>query len=93
MDLTGRFTQARHAPSEIDQAFNRFASERPDALYVSVDTFFTVQRGQITALATRHAIPGSYVYREFTAAGGLMSYGVDWADVYRQAGGICGREF
>jgi putative tryptophan/tyrosine transport system substrate-binding protein len=78
-------TQAR-TPSEIDQAFTRFANERPDALYVSVDTFFTVQRGQITALATRHAIPAVYVYREFTAAGGLMSYGVDWADVYRQAG-------
>ena len=58
---------------------------------VSGDTLFTNQRDQLVVLAARHAIPAIYVYREFAAAGGLMSYGTDVADTYRQLGTYAGR--
>jgi putative ABC transport system substrate-binding protein len=58
---------------------------------VSGDTFFTNQRDQLVVLTARHAIPAIYAYREFAAAGGLMSYGPDLAGVYRQMGIYAGR--
>jgi putative ABC transport system substrate-binding protein len=71
-------------PSEIDAVFGTLVTLRADALIVAGDPFFTSQRAQIIALAARDAIPAIYIYREFVAAGGLMSYGTDLADSYRQ---------
>jgi putative ABC transport system substrate-binding protein len=71
---------------EIDTAFGKLIELRTGALLVSVDAFLTNQRAQIVALAARHAVPAIYGVREFTTAGGLMSYGLDGADAYRQVG-------
>jgi len=60
-------------------------------LVVSADALFWNQRVQLVVLAARHAIPAIYTYREFAAAGGLMSYGPDLADAYRQIGTYAGR--
>jgi len=70
--------------SEIDAAFEKLIELRAGALVVSVDTFLNNRRSQIVALAARHAVPAIYGVREFAAAGGLMSYGSDLADAYRQ---------
>ena len=76
---------------EIDAAFGKLIELRAGALIVSVDTFLTSQRDQIVALAARHAVPAIYGVREFAAAGGLMSYGTDLADGYRQVGIYAGK--
>jgi putative tryptophan/tyrosine transport system substrate-binding protein len=78
-------------PSEIDLAFGTLVELRAGALIVSTDPLFTNQRAQIVALAARHAVPAIYVWREFVAAGGLMSYGTDLTDSYRQAGIYTGK--
>ena len=70
---------------EINLAFATFVSERPDALFVGNDAFFTSRRVQLVHLATRYAVPASYFTREFAEAGGLMSYGSN-QDNYRQVG-------
>jgi putative ABC transport system substrate-binding protein len=72
--------------SEIDAAFATLARERPDALFVPTDAFFTSRRVQITTSAALDRIPASYGLRLFAAAGGLMSYGADIEDSFRQAG-------
>jgi putative ABC transport system substrate-binding protein len=72
--------------SEIDTAFRTLVELRADALVVSVDLFLNNQRAQIVALAARHAVPAIYGLRESATAGGLMSYGNDLADFYRQSG-------
>jgi ABC-type uncharacterized transport system substrate-binding protein len=72
--------------SEIDAAFRTLIELRAGALVVSVDPFLNNRRAQIVALATRHAVPAIYGLRESVAVGGLMSYGIDLADTYRQAG-------
>ena len=71
---------------EIDAAFATLARERPDALFVAPDSFFTSRRVQIAALAARDRIAATYVNRDYVAAGGLMSYGTDLADMERQVG-------
>jgi putative ABC transport system substrate-binding protein len=71
---------------EIDAAFATFAQERPDALFVGGDVFFESRRVQLVTLAARDRIPAAYVDRESVAVGGLMSYGTDLADSYRQVG-------
>ena len=76
---------------EIDAAFEKLIELRAGALIVSVDAFLFSQRDQIVALAARHAVPAIYGVREFAAAGGLMSYGLDLADLYRQLGTYAGR--
>jgi ABC-type uncharacterized transport system substrate-binding protein len=76
---------------EIDKAFATLAQLRAGALLVSADAFFNGRRDQLVALAARHAVPTIYSYRDFTAAGGLMSYGPSFADAYRQAGIYVGR--
>jgi putative tryptophan/tyrosine transport system substrate-binding protein len=76
---------------EINAAFAAFARERPDALYVGGDAFFQVRRAQLVNLASRHAVPATYGGREFVLAGGLMSYGSDLSDAYRQVGLYAGR--
>ena len=72
--------------SEIDTAFGTLVDLSAAALVVSVDTFLNNQRAQIVALAARHAVPAIYGVREFATSGGLMSYGNDLADAYRQSG-------
>ena len=72
--------------SEIDTAFRTLVELRAGALVVSVDPFLNNQRAQLVALAARHAVPAIYGVREFATAGGLMSYGTDLADAYRQSG-------
>jgi putative tryptophan/tyrosine transport system substrate-binding protein len=71
---------------EIDAAFATLARERPDALFVSGDAFFTSRLGQFATLTARHGIPAAFSNRDFVAAGGLMSYGTDFADMFRQVG-------
>lgn len=72
--------------TEIDAAFTGFRRARARALLVATNALFTTLRAQLIDLAARHSIPASYSRREYVAAGGLMSYGPDYADVYRQVG-------
>jgi len=76
---------------QIDAAFAALARERPDALFVAPDGFFTSRRVQLAALAARHAIPTSFSVREHVEAGGLMSYGASLTDAYHQLGVVTGR--
>jgi putative tryptophan/tyrosine transport system substrate-binding protein len=75
---------------EIDDAFATLTRERPDALFVAPNSYFTSRRVQLAILAARDRIPASYASREIVAAGGLMSYGTDIKDGYRQAGAYIG---
>jgi ABC-type uncharacterized transport system substrate-binding protein len=77
--------------SEINAAFANLVRERPDVLYVGTGPFFVSRRVQLTHLATRHAIPAIYSGRQYTEAGGLMSYGTSLTDAYRQMGVYTGR--
>jgi putative ABC transport system substrate-binding protein len=65
--------------------------DRPDALFVAGGPLFNVRRAQLVNLASRHAIPAAYNDRILVEAGGLMSYGSDLADMYRQVGVYAGR--
>jgi putative ABC transport system substrate-binding protein len=77
---------------EIDAAFAALARERPDALFVSPDTFFLFSgREQIATLAARNGIAAAYSTRAYVVAGGLMSYGTDAADRVRQTGVYTGQ--
>jgi putative ABC transport system substrate-binding protein len=76
---------------EIDAAFANFVGARVDALFVAADPLFTDRRDRVNALAARYAIPASYVTRINVVAGGLMSYGADYTDAYRQSGLYTGR--
>jgi putative ABC transport system substrate-binding protein len=77
--------------SEIDVAFAALARERPDALFVSPDVFFTSRRVQIATLAARGRIAAVSSNRDYVVAGGLMSYGTDVADRFRQTGVYAGK--
>src|SRR5262249_6993534 len=76
---------------EIDAAFATIARERPDALYVAPDAFFTSRRGQFATLTARDRIPAAYAQRVFVSAGGLMSYGADAQNALHQMGVYTGR--
>lgn len=76
---------------EIDEVFEINPRERPDALLVFNDPLFNGARSQIATLANRSAIPAIYPFRDFAAAGGLMSYGTNNIDEYRQSGIYAGR--
>jgi ABC-type uncharacterized transport system substrate-binding protein len=76
---------------EINAAFKTIARERPDALFVGADPFFTGRRVQLANLASHHSIPATYSARESAEAGGLMSYGANVADAWRQVGVYTGR--
>ena len=72
--------------SQIDAAFATIVQQRIDALVVTGDPFFVSRRDKVVALAARYAVPTMYVQREFAAAGGLIAYGTNLTDAYRQAG-------
>jgi putative tryptophan/tyrosine transport system substrate-binding protein len=76
---------------ELDAAFETVAPQRIAALAVGADPFFDTRRTKLVALAARHAVPTMYHFREYAEAGGLMSYGIDLSDAYRQVGVYTGR--
>jgi putative tryptophan/tyrosine transport system substrate-binding protein len=71
---------------EIEAAFETVAQQRIGALAVTAAPFFDTRRDKLVALAAHHAVPTMYQFREYVAAGGLMSYGNDNRDAYRQVG-------
>jgi putative ABC transport system substrate-binding protein len=77
--------------SEIDAAFASLVRLQTGGLVVSPDNFFGSRREQLLALAARHAVPAMYSWREWVAAGGLISYGTSLPAVYRQTGVYVGR--
>jgi len=77
--------------SEIDEALAIFSQGKAEAILVEADPFFLARHEQIVALAAQARLPAIYAFREFPAAGGLMSYGTSLADAYRQAGAYAGR--
>jgi putative ABC transport system substrate-binding protein len=77
--------------SEINAAFATFVREPPDALFVGLDPFLNSRRVQLVNLASRHALPATFSNRDNAEAGGLMSYGANIADAYRQVGVYAGR--
>ena len=77
--------------SEIDAAFASLVELHADALLVGPNPFFNDRREQLVALAAHHALPTSYEWREFVAAGGLISYGPSLTAAYRQVGIYAGR--
>ena len=77
--------------NDIEVAFAALAERRIGAVLVTSIPIFTGQRNHLVALASRHAVPAIYGQREFVAAGGLMSYGTNLGDAYRQAGVYTGR--
>src|SRR5215471_18410042 len=76
---------------EIDAAFATLVRERADALFVAADAFFNSRRVQFATLTARDRIPAAYADREIVEAGGLMSYGTDFMDMFRQVGVYVGR--
>jgi putative tryptophan/tyrosine transport system substrate-binding protein len=76
---------------EIDTAFASLSQLQAGGLVVGADAFFISRREQLVALASRYAVPATYEWRGFAAAGGLMSYGIDNAAIARQAGIYAGR--
>jgi len=79
------------SPSEIEPAFEELVGQRVSALVVSGETFFLTQRHRLVELASHHAVPTIYAYREFPVAGGLMSYGGDYTEPFRLLGVYVGR--
>jgi putative ABC transport system substrate-binding protein len=76
---------------EIEGAYAEISKLRPAALVVATDPFFDSQRDRLVALSARHAIAAAYGWREYVLAGGLISYGTDLPDAYRQGGVYAGR--
>jgi putative tryptophan/tyrosine transport system substrate-binding protein len=76
---------------EIDAAFENIVQQRIAALAVTAGPFFDTRRDKLVALAAHYAVPTMYQFREYTVAGGLMSYGIDVVDVYRQVAVYVGR--
>jgi putative ABC transport system substrate-binding protein len=77
--------------SDLDKAFDSAVKAGVGALLVTADAFYTSRRAQIVALAATHRLPTAYPWRQYPDAGGLMSYGPNVADAYRQAGDYVGR--
>jgi putative ABC transport system substrate-binding protein len=76
---------------QLDEAFASSAKQRPDALVVLGEPFFDSQRTKIVALSARYGLAGCYPWREYVLEGGLLSYGTNLPDSYRQAGVYVGR--
>ena len=76
---------------EIEAAFATLVRDPADAFFVAPDGFFSSRRVQFATLAAHHRVPATYFLREFVEVGGLMSYGIDILDVYRQVGVYTGQ--
>ena len=76
---------------EIDAAFATLERERPDALFVAGDAFFLSRAVQFATLTARGRIPATYSLRDFVAVGGLLSYGTDFTEAFRQVGVYTGK--
>jgi putative ABC transport system substrate-binding protein len=76
---------------DFDKVFADLAQLRAGALVISPDVFFNTRSEQLAALSLRHAVPAIYQYREFAAAGGLISYGSDETEYYRLIGVYAGK--
>jgi putative ABC transport system substrate-binding protein len=89
----GQQAEVHNASTEgdIDLAFAAIAPPRIGALYVGADPLFFSQRNKLVALAARRAVPAIYADREYSEAGGLITYGTSRTDAYRQAGSYAGR--
>jgi putative tryptophan/tyrosine transport system substrate-binding protein len=92
MGLQARIFNASHS-REINDAFTTIARDGHEALLVGADPYFVVRRAQLVTLAARHAIPTLYNVRDYVEAGGLMSYGTNAVDAYREVGVYAGRIF
>jgi len=79
------------ADGEIDDAFASLVQQHADGLVHEADPFFTARSEQLVALASHNAVPAIYTRREFTVAGGLISYGTSLPGAFRQAGGYAGK--
>ena len=92
-DILGRKVQVLNASneSEFEAVFARFHQLGAGGLVIGTDPFFTSSSEQLAALTVRHAVPAVYSWREFAAAGGLLSYGAAITDSYRLAGLYTGR--
>jgi putative tryptophan/tyrosine transport system substrate-binding protein len=75
----------------LSNSLSRSVERRVDAIMVGVDPFFVSRRGRFIALAAQHAVPVMYFSRDFSADGGLMSYGPNLADAYHQVGDYTGK--
>jgi ABC-type uncharacterized transport system substrate-binding protein len=91
--MMGRQVVVAHASSEseIDEALATVVRQRAGALIVASDIFLSTRKTQLIALASRHAMPTIYPWRDAVSAGGLIGYGIDLTDSYRQAGRYVGR--
>ena len=78
-------------PGEIEAAFASLAEHRPDALLIGGDPFYITRRDDIVRLVARSGLVAVYPFREYTEAGGLISYGTNIPNSYRQAGIYAGR--
>jgi len=76
---------------QINDVFAKLARDRPDALFVIPDAFFNGRRSQLAILAARYGIPATYPAPDFAEVGGLISYGPDITDAFRQGGNYTGR--
>jgi putative tryptophan/tyrosine transport system substrate-binding protein len=79
-----QFVEAR-GPADFDRAFSDMTRARVDALTLLTSTMFLSERRRLVALAAKHRLPAVYPWREGVDAGGLMSYGPDFADLFRRA--------
>jgi putative ABC transport system substrate-binding protein len=80
-----------HSEGDFEPAFSKLAALQAGALLVGPAPLFTEKRRDLVDLASRHVIPASYAWREFVEAGGLMSYGANFDNVYGHAGIYAGR--
>src|SRR5262249_26631950 len=76
---------------DINAAYAILVQKRADALFTNGDAFFTSRVVQLATLAVHHRVPAVYSLRDFALAGGLMSYGASFADMFRQVGVYAGR--
>jgi putative tryptophan/tyrosine transport system substrate-binding protein len=90
LGLQIRILNARNE-AEVDRAFTDLANQRANAVLVASDPIFFALRDKLVALAAQYSIPAMYFVREFTVAGGLISYGTSLSDTYRQMGVYSGR--
>jgi putative ABC transport system substrate-binding protein len=90
-ELGIKLLPAEHTPTDYTDAFALIAREHPDALVVSASAVNVANRRLIVEFAAQRRLPAMYATREFVSAGGLISYGVDFADLFRRAAGYVDR--